>query len=102
MGAVGCGQHPDPMNDYFVGAMYPVRLDQVCDRGEKLVQVMVGCLLGPENPGVSKKTVPSGINVPSGAYWSRSLTAFIATKTPLPSVRNKRRTFASLLDRLKT
>ena len=68
--------------------MYPVTLAQVSDNGEKFVHVIVGSWFWPVNPGVWKNTVPSSMKVPSGATWSRSLTAAMATKIrPLPSVR---------------
>ena len=53
---------------YFDRAMYSVTRAQVCESGEKLVQVIVGRLFRPENPGVWKNTVPSSMKV---AAWRR-------------------------------
>jgi hypothetical protein len=72
---------------YFDGTMYPVSRDHVSESGEKFVHVIVGSPFVSANPGVSKNTVPSGMNVPSCAYWLRSLTAAVAMKIR-PSVRN--------------
>ena len=44
---------------YFVGAMYPVTREVIPDTGDVLVQVIVGSWLGPVNPGVANRTVPS-------------------------------------------
>ena len=99
----GCGPQwtAPPMHDYFVRAMYPVRLDQDCDRGEKLVQVMVGWLFGT---GKSGRLEEHGPFLDQGAIDDLVTVAdrLHRNEDPAAVCQEQRRTLAALLDRLKT
>ena len=64
-GCVRAGRTSTPLNDLLRPRDVSGDAAQVSDNGEKFVQVIVGSLFRPVNPGVSKNTVPSSMKVPS-------------------------------------